>query len=112
MVYSASVPKPRLQPLTLTIVAFVLLALVEYRVGLLLPLERNLSDLFVCVQALKFAPDPDVVLVDIDDASLARMAKLADRWSWPRSVHGGALPADDQTNPPGTSVTVRNGGKS
>jgi len=26
--------------------------------------------------------------VDIDDASLARMAELADRWPWPRSVHG------------------------
>jgi adenylate cyclase len=82
------VHKPRLQPLTLILAAFVLLALVEHRVGLLLPLERNLSDLFVRMQARHYEPDPEVVLVNIDDASLARMADLADRWPWPRAVHG------------------------
>ena len=81
-------PKLRVQPLTLIFSAFVLLAIVEYHVGLLLPLERRLSDLFVRVQARHVAPDPQIVLVDIDDASLEKMAELADRWPWPRSVHG------------------------
>jgi adenylate cyclase len=78
----------RFQPLTLIFAAFVALALVEHRAGVLLPLERSLSDLFVRLQARGIQPDPDIVLVDIDDASLVRMADLADRWPWPRSVHG------------------------
>ncbi len=32
------------------------------------------------------APDPDIVLVDIDEASLASMAPEYGRWPWPRSV--------------------------
>jgi adenylate cyclase len=78
----------RFQPLTLIFAAFVALALVEHRAGALLPLERSLSDLFVRLQARGVEPDPDIVLVNIDDASLVRMAELADRWPWPRSVHG------------------------
>ncbi|MFL6656051.1 MAG: CHASE2 domain-containing protein [Sulfurifustis sp.] len=31
-------------------------------------------------------PDPDIVLVDIDEASLAAMAPEYGRWPWPRSV--------------------------
>ena len=49
--------------------------LAEGRGSLLLPLEHNLSDLFVRVQARHYEPDPEIVLVDIDDASLARMAR-------------------------------------
>jgi adenylate cyclase len=55
---------------------------------LLAPLEHFLSDAFARLHARGIAPDPDIVLVDIDDASLARMGELADRWPWPRSVHG------------------------
>lgn len=33
-------------------------------------------------------PDPDVVIVDIDEASLAAMAKDFGRWPWPRQVLG------------------------
>ena len=38
-------------------------------------------------QATKLVPDPDIVLVDIDEKSLARMEKEAGRWPWPRVVH-------------------------
>ena len=33
-------------------------------------------------------PDPDIVIVDIDDASLAAMAEDYGRWPWPRQVLG------------------------
>ena len=31
-------------------------------------------------------PDPDIVIVDIDERSLAEMADKLGRWPWPRSV--------------------------
>ena len=52
------------------------------------PLENRLSDWFVQKQAQKLTPDADIVMVDIDDASLARMQETAGSWPWPRSVHG------------------------
>ncbi len=52
------------------------------------PLENRLSDWFVQQQAHGLTPDADIVMVDIDDASLARMQDTAGSWPWPRSVHG------------------------
>jgi adenylate cyclase len=54
----------------------------------LAPLENRLLDLFVRTQAAKLAPDPDIVIVDIDEKSLAAMQERAGSWPWPRSVHG------------------------
>ncbi len=51
------------------------------------PLDHRLLDRFVRAEAAKLAPDPDIVLVDIDEKSLARMEKEAGRWPWPRVVH-------------------------
>ena len=73
---------PALAAAALTLVALELLALHGLR-----PLEHRLLDSFVRVQAAKLAPDPDIVLVDIDEKSLARMEKEAGRWPWPRVVH-------------------------
>ncbi len=50
--------------------------------------ENRLSDFFVRKQAQGLQPDPDIVIVDIDDSSLARMESEAGSWPWPRSVHG------------------------
>jgi CHASE2 domain-containing sensor protein len=36
-------------------------------------------------------PDPDIVIVDIDEASLAAMSKEYGRWPWPRRVLGDFL---------------------
>src|SRR5262249_7970806 len=36
-------------------------------------------------------PDPRIVIVDIDEASLASMAKDYGRWPWPRQVLGAFL---------------------
>lgn len=52
------------------------------------PLENRLSDLFVRTHALGLKSDPDIVIVDIDEKSLANMADEAGSWPWPRSVHG------------------------
>jgi adenylate cyclase len=50
--------------------------------------EARFSDRFVAANAKKLRPDPDVVVVAADESSLQRMAELAGRWPWPRSVHG------------------------
>ncbi len=54
-------------------------------------LENRLSDFFVKSQASRVQPDPDIVIVEIDEPSLASMNATAGRWPWPRSVHGELL---------------------
>ncbi|MDD5471750.1 MAG: adenylate/guanylate cyclase domain-containing protein [Sideroxydans sp.] len=69
--------------------AFMLLALLELLfLHTLSPLENRLSDAFVRMQAAALTPDPDIVIVDIDDTSLAQMENEAGRWPWPRAIHG------------------------
>ncbi|MBU0689683.1 MAG: adenylate/guanylate cyclase domain-containing protein [Gammaproteobacteria bacterium] len=69
--------------------AFMLLALLELMyLHALSPLENRLSDAFVRMQATALAPDPDIVIVDIDDNSLTQMENDAGRWPWPRAIHG------------------------
>ena len=51
------------------------------------PIENRLLDSFVRTHAAALAPDPDIVLVDIDEKSLAQMEKEAGRWPWPRVVY-------------------------
>jgi adenylate cyclase len=68
---------------------FIVLALLELTwLHTLSPLEHRLSDWFVRQQAQSLKPDADIVIVDIDDTSLARMQDTAGSWPWPRSVHG------------------------
>lgn len=70
-------------------IAFLLLAALELAwLHVLAPLENRLSDLFVRQQAQSLQPDADIVIVDIDDTSLARMQDIAGNWPWPRAVHG------------------------
>jgi len=54
---------------------------------LLAPLEDRLLDAFVRTHAVRLAPDPEFVIVDIDEKSLARMQAVAGSWPWPRAVH-------------------------
>jgi adenylate cyclase len=58
-----------------------------FAVHSMLPLENRLLDAFAKRQAATLAPDPDIVLVDIDEKSLAAMEPVAGRWPWPRVVH-------------------------
>ena len=75
---------------SLAAMAVVILALgaVElFQLQLLQPLENRLLDRFVRSQAARLAPDPDIVLVDIDEKSLVKMETDAGRWPWPRVVY-------------------------
>lgn len=51
------------------------------------PLRARLSDARLARHALNSQPDRDIVIVDIDERSLARMSASVGRWPWPRSVH-------------------------
>ena len=62
-------------------------ALELFGVRTLLPLENRVLDAFEKRHAAALAPDPDIVLVDIDEKSLAAMETVAGRWPWPRVVH-------------------------
>ncbi len=89
MAYSPAMLDARSRPLLILAALFLLLALAEpLALGLLQPAENRLSDRFLRQHARSLAPDPDIVVVDIDDASLAAMSAVAGSWPWPRSVHG------------------------
>ena len=62
-------------------------ALELYALHALQPLENRVLDRYVRNHAARLAPDPDIVLIDIDEKSLAAMEKEAGRWPWPRVVY-------------------------
>jgi adenylate cyclase len=83
------VPFLRKHPVFLLFAVFVIAAVLEFSwLDRMRTAEQRFSDLFVAAQAERVAPDPDIVVVDIDEASLESMAPYAGRWPWPRSVHG------------------------
>jgi CHASE2 domain-containing sensor protein len=49
-------------------------------------MRQRSYDLVVKNRLLKPAPDPNIVIVDIDEKSLAAMASEYGRWPWPRQV--------------------------
>ncbi|MEC9363485.1 MAG: CHASE2 domain-containing protein, partial [Pseudomonadota bacterium] len=49
--------------------------------------DQRLIDASVRRHAALRAPDPDIVVVDIDEASLARLQDEAGNWPWPRAVY-------------------------
>ena len=51
-------------------------------------LDNRVSDFLVKKKAHSLNPDPDIVIVDIDNYSVAGMVSEVGRWPWPRSVHG------------------------
>lgn len=82
---------PRLADLSLYSIGIALLAaaLIDLGwLGLLAPAERGLSDAMIRWQAPSRAPDRDIVIVDIDERSLAAMSERVGRFPWPRSVYG------------------------
>jgi len=86
--------KPR-SPLSrihlIALAAVLLIALNSMWLNLFNTLDNRLSDLFVRQVAQKLSPDSDIVIVDIDEASLAAMQDTAGSWPWPRAVHGELL---------------------
>jgi adenylate cyclase len=57
----------------------------------LAPVDARLSDAMIRVRAASRTPDPEIVIVDIDDRSLAVMADKVGRFPWPRAVYGEVL---------------------
>jgi CHASE2 domain-containing sensor protein len=51
-------------------------------------MQNRVFDLLVSHRVHAPAPDPDIVIVDIDEASLAAMAPDYGRWPWPNQVFG------------------------
>jgi adenylate cyclase len=50
--------------------------------------DTKLFDMLISHRILAPKPDPDIVIIDIDEASLAGMAKQHGRWPWPNRVLG------------------------
>jgi adenylate cyclase len=71
----------------LLVATCVVFALELFALGWMAPLENRLLDTFVRRHAAALAPDPDIVLVDIDERSLEKMEAEAGRWPWPRVVY-------------------------
>ena len=55
--------------------------------------EARLADVYMQRHAAAYAADPDIVIVDIDDASMAAMQDIAGLWAWPREIHADLLEA-------------------
>ena len=75
---------------SLPTLALAVLAVAALELSLLqwmMPFENRLLDSFVKLHAARLAPDPEIVLVDIDEKSLAKMEPEAGRWPWPRVVY-------------------------
>ncbi|HEX6692610.1 MAG TPA: adenylate/guanylate cyclase domain-containing protein [Burkholderiales bacterium] len=75
-----------MKPLALAVLAVAALELFGF--GVLKPLENRLLDSFVRQQAAALTPDPEIVVVNIDERSLVAMESLAGRFPWPREVYG------------------------
>jgi adenylate cyclase len=56
--------------------------------GLLTAAETRLFDTLISHRIITPPPDPDIVIIDIDEASLAGMAPDQGRWPWPNQVLG------------------------
>jgi len=87
-------------PLVIILVALIAATALEFSwLNGLRTLESRFSDMFVAAQAKGIVPDPDIVVVAVDEDSLARMADYAGRWPWPRSVHGELVQGIATQNP-------------
>lgn len=70
----------------LTLIALLLAALEFGLGGWLAPLANRVDDWLLRLRPVQ-APDPAMVIVDIDEHSLEQMATEVGRYPWPRSVH-------------------------
>ena len=75
----------------IALVVVLLIALNSMWLNIFSTLDNRLSDFVVRHVAQQLSPDTDIVIVDIDEASLAAMQDTAGSWPWPRAVHGELL---------------------
>jgi CHASE2 domain-containing sensor protein len=62
-------------------------------------MERRIFDQLISKRLHTAKPDADIVIVDIDEASLAAMAKDYGRWPWPNQVFGEFVAGVEKQNP-------------
>lgn len=67
-------------------VVLALVAVYALVTGMNFGMKRQAYDLIIKSRFNTPAPDPDIVLIDIDEASLEAMAPQYGRWPWPRAV--------------------------
>jgi len=73
---------------SLAFLLFIVLFGVElYGLHLLQTTESRLTDVFMRHEAAQIIPDPDIIVVDIDNASMTDMQEIAGLWSWSREIH-------------------------
>jgi adenylate cyclase len=63
------------------------------------PLEHRLADAMIRLHARTPDASPEIVIVDIDERSLAALAATAGRWPWPRAVHAELLEGLERQHP-------------
>jgi len=90
-------PPSRIYLIALVTVLFI--ALNSVWLNLFGTLDNRLSDFVARHVAKQLSPDPDIVIVDIDEASLAAMQDTAGSWPWPRAVHGELLQGIERQQP-------------
>lgn len=79
--------------------AIALLAVTTILTGRWNAFERKSFDFYMQARLQAPAPHPDIVLVDIDEHSLAAMAPDYGRWPWPRRVLGEFVDAVEAQGP-------------
>ena len=80
------------KPLHVAAIVVLIVAAMEIgRFHLLAVFEHRLSDFFVRTHAAGLEPAPDIVIIDVDEKSLARMQDTAGKWPWPRAIHAELL---------------------
>ncbi len=81
--------KSRLSARSMLLLTFVLLIIVNFSIfHALTPIEYWLQDELVRMHATGKTPDPDVMVVNVDERSLYEMTKEVGGWPWPRAVYG------------------------
>lgn len=55
--------------------------------------EFRLADHYLRRHASQQQPDPDIIVIDLDDASMIAMQEIAGLWAWPREIHADLLEA-------------------
>ena len=84
--------KSRLSARGIVLLAFVFLIGINFLVfHAFESIEYGLQDVLVRVHAAGRTPDPNVVVVNIDERSLYEMTKQVGGWPWPRAVYGQLL---------------------
>ncbi len=71
----------------LTLVYLLVIPLESGWLGLLHNFDLQFSDLLLVLNAEHQTPDPDIVILDIDERSTAKLAPELGRYPWPRSAH-------------------------